>query len=76
MDIKGDNTMVAGGEEKLLYQEGETPKKCVVCGKETKRLVNTGEFEAEPEWTPLCDIECELKFEEKVSGAPYGYGDG
>ena len=48
----------------LLYKESETPQKCVQCSKETKRLVNTAEFEAEPEWIPLCNTECEEEFEQ------------
>ena len=51
-----------------LYKESKTPQKCVECGKETRRLVNTAEYEVEPEWTPLCDTECEFHHEERVSG--------
>ena len=57
-----------------LYKESETSQKCVECGKETKRLVNTTEFEAEPEWTPLCSTECELAFEVTVAGDSCGGG--
>jgi hypothetical protein len=51
-----------------LYKEGETLQKCIECGKETKRLVNTAEFDAVPEWTPLCGTGCEIKYDEKKSG--------
>jgi hypothetical protein len=52
----------------MLYKESDVPQKCVECGKETKRLVNAAEFEAEPKWTPLCGTECEIKFDEKNPG--------
>ena len=59
-------------EKVLLYKEGETLQECVVCGQETKRLVNTAEFEAEPEWTAICGIECETEYDDKVAGDACG----
>ena len=56
----------------LLYKEGKVPQECAICGKKTKRLVNTTEFEAEAEWTAICGLECEAEFEDKVSGDACG----
>ena len=61
--------MTTEREGVLMYKESETPQKCVECRKETRRLVNTGEFEVAPEWTPICSTECEAKFEEKGGDA-------
>ena len=66
--------MTTGEENRLLYKESETPQKCVECGKETRRLVNTAEFEIKPEWTPLCSFDCESRHEDTVSGDACGFG--
>ena len=64
--------MAQGKHEQLLYKEGQTPQECVICGRETKRLVNAAWYETDPEWTPLCGTACEIKFEERFSGEPTG----
>jgi hypothetical protein len=64
--------MSEGKPEQSLRKESETPQKCVICGRETRHLVNAAWYETEPEWTPLCSTECEMKFEERFSGEPTG----